>query len=73
MTEFKNEVKIPSKGGLVKARKRLNDLRRKEPSPDLVKIIEEVTHVNEKNQIKRDIQKDEGVAARSFNTPEAGI
>ena len=73
MKEFKNEVKIPSRGGVVKARKRLNDLRRREPSPDLVKIIEEVTNLSEKNQIKKDIQKDEGVAARSFNTHEAGI
>ena len=73
MTEFKNEVKIPSKGGLAKARKRLDDLRRKEPSSELVKIIEEVTHISEKNQIKKDIQKDEGIAARSLHTPEAGI
>jgi hypothetical protein len=73
MTEFKNEVKIPSKGRLPRARKRLDDLRRKEPSPELVKITEEVTHINEKNQSKKDIQKDEGIAARSRHTPEAGI
>lgn len=39
----KQNVKIPTKEGLEEARKKLKALRKKEPSPRLVKIIEEVT------------------------------
>lgn len=44
------KIKIPIKGGIDEARRRLKELRKKEPSPELVKIIEEVTHKDsEKN------------------------
>jgi hypothetical protein len=73
MSELRNEVRFPKHGGAARARKGLNDLLRKEPSDELVKIIEEVTHTSESNQIKRDIQKDEDIAARPYRSPEAGV
>ncbi len=39
-------IKIPVKGGLDEARRKLKEMRKKDPSPELVKIIEEVTSQN---------------------------
>ena len=64
MSESKPLIKIPTKEGLANAREKLKNMRRKEPSPDLVRIIEEVT--------QDEAPKKEDIAARS-NPPEAGI
>jgi hypothetical protein len=38
-----DRIKVPVKDGLAEARKKLKDLRQSDPSPELVKIIDEVT------------------------------
>jgi|GEM_PF-5569450 len=43
MSEPEVKIRIPKEGGLAEARQKLKDLKRKSPSPELVKIIEEVT------------------------------
>ena len=43
MPASKQKIKIPTKEGLGRARKKLKQMLRKEPSPELVKIIDEVT------------------------------
>ena len=43
MPESKNETRVPTKTGLAVARKKLKDLRRKEPSSKLIEIVEEIT------------------------------
>ena len=40
----KEKIRVPVKGGLDEARRMLKELRKKEPSPELIKIIEEVTN-----------------------------
>ena len=64
MTESKEKIKIPTKEGLARARKKLKDMYHKGPSPELVKIIDEVTQ--DKKQERRDI------AARP-HSPEAEV
>ena len=65
MFESKNKIKIPTKEGLLEARKKLKDIRHKVPSPELVKIIDEVTQ--DKKQ-----ERDSGVAAHP-RLPEAEV
>lgn len=65
MSVSKNEIKIPTKEGLAEARKKLKEILHKAPSPELVKIIEEVTHDDKKH--------DDGMAARGSQYPEAGV
>ncbi len=49
------KIKVPVKGGLEKARQRLKEMRKKSPSPELVKTIEEVTHQEPKKKRETDI------------------
>ena len=65
MSESKNKIKIPTKEGLAEARKKLKDMRHKGPSPELVKIIDEVTQ--DKKQ-----ERDSKIAARP-HSPEAEV
>ena len=53
MSEPKSKIKIPNKNGLEEARKKLKNMRRREPSPELIKIIDEVT--KDKPDGERDI------------------
>jgi len=65
MSNSKEHIKIPTKEGLAEARKKLKEMRRKEPSPELVKIIEEVTE-------KQDKADDRDIAARP-RSPDVGV
>jgi hypothetical protein len=56
------KIKIPTQGGLDRARRRLKDLRKKDPSPELVKIIDDVTREQPPN--KPESNTDDGIAAR---------
>ena len=64
MSESKPLIKIPTKDGLANAREKLKNMRRKEPSPDLIRIIDEVT--------QDEAPKKEDIAAYP-RSPEAGI
>ena len=65
MPNSKEQIKIPTKVGLAEARQKLNEMRRKEPSPELIKIIEEVTE-------KQDKTDDRDIAARP-HSPDIGV
>lgn len=52
-----NQDRLPKKGGAAEAMKKLKEMRKKEPSDKLVKIIEEVTNQNPN-------KKDTGIAAK---------
>lgn len=62
MSEKKSEIRIPITGGVAAARKKLKELRRKEPSDRVVGIIEEVT--KERPEQERD-QNDKVAAPRT--------
>jgi hypothetical protein len=72
MSNPKEQVKIPTKEGLAEARKWWKESRRKEPSDELVKIIQEVTEISD--QIEREEQEKEknDIAARPAS-PEAEV
>lgn len=53
------QERLPKKGGAADAMRKLKELRKKEPSDKLVKIIEEVT-----NQLPD--KKDSGIAAKEI-------
>ena len=59
--ESKAQIKAPTKAGLHEARRRLKDLRRKEPSSELVKIIDEVTREPADKKSEND---SDGIAAK---------
>lgn len=63
--DSKKQINIPTKEGLTEARRKLKDMRRKEPSPDLLKIIDEVTQ-------DKELEKDSDIAARP-RQHEAGV
>ncbi len=66
-----DEIKIPKKGGLDEARRILNELRRKEPSPELVEIIDEVTHQQPSKKSNDDAES--GIAARRNRRPPTDL
>jgi hypothetical protein len=49
------KIKTPRKGGLDEARRMLKEMRRKEPSPELVKIIEEISNRDSEKKPETDI------------------
>jgi hypothetical protein len=55
MSHSKNQIKIPTKEGLAEARKKLKEMRRKEPSPELVKIIADIAEQQDKEEQEKDI------------------
>ena len=65
MSELKNKIKIPRKEGLLEAQRKLKNMRRKEPSPELIKIIDEITQ-------EKEPESDHDIAA-SPRSPEAEI
>lgn len=58
----KDKFKIPVAGGLDQARRRLKEIRKKDPSPELVKIIEDSTR--ERPAETPEDNNDTGIAAR---------
>lgn len=63
-----SKVKVPVQGGLAIARQKLKELRiKKSPSPELVKIIDEVTH--QTPQEKKTPEKDD-IAAHPKKRPQ---
>lgn len=66
MSNSKEQEKLPTKEGLARARQKLKDMRRKEPSPELVKIIADIAEQQDKAEKERDI------AARP-HSPDAGV
>ena len=64
------KIRMPAEGGLDEARRKLKEMRRKEPSPELVKIIEEVTH--RETDEKREIDSSD-IAAKPQNYTKRDI
>ena len=61
MKDSKEQIQIPTKDGLAEARKKLKEMRHPKPSPELVKIIDEVTRDKKPKQ-------EEDIAARPRNS-----
>ena len=49
------KIRLPMKGGLDQARRKLKEMRKKDPSPELIKIIEEVTHRDSEKKPETDV------------------
>lgn len=62
----KEQGHLPTKEGLARARKRLKDMRRKEPSPELIKIIAEIAEQQDK------VEKEQDITA-SPRSPDVGV
>ena len=61
-------AKLPSVEGLEKAQQKFKDLLKKQPSDELVKIVEESTNLYEKEKAP---QEKPGKVARNQHAPEA--
>ena len=65
---------LPSKKGLREAQDLFRKLRKKEPTPELIKIIEEVTHLPEPRESgEKNEKNDDGVAASGTRRHERDL